>query len=461
MFVTVIFVAAARLSLADRHARTTAMTRGSLCAALAAALLLSTAAAHAASDDWWSLHGQATLVWQFQPQFHAPFTGPNSLKPDADGRETFDATLYAGARLWQGGEVYADGEIDQGFGLSDTLGAAGFPSGEAYKVGKDAPYFRLQRLFFRQTFDLGGDSVDVADGPNQVAGSHSADTLVLTGGKLSVGDVFDANSLAHDPRADFLNWSLIDTGTFDYAADAWGYTYGMTAEWNQDWWTLRAGLFDLSRVPNTTQLVRGFGQYELVTEGEARYKLFGEDGSVKLLGFLNRGRMGSYADAVALGAATHTTPDTSMVRKPNDRAGFAMNATQGLTDDLSVFLRAGLNDGSQEAFEFTEINRTEALGLALKGTAWGRSDDVVGLAGVDNGMSHAASAYFKAGGLGILIGDGALPHYADEAILETYYDAAVTKWLNVSLDYQFIDHPAYDAVRGPVSVFGLRLHAAY
>jgi high affinity Mn2+ porin len=425
---------------------------------LLAALLLATAAR--AADDW-SLHGQATLVWQFQPQFHAAFTGPNSLKPDANGRETFDATLYAGLRVWDGGEIYVNPEIDQGFGLSDTLGVAGFPSGEAYKVGKDAPYVRLQRLFFRQTFDLGGDTIDVADAPNQVAGSHTADTLVLTGGKLSAGDVFDANSLAHDPRGDFLNWSLIDTGTFDYAADAWGYTYGMTAEWTQGWWTLRAGLFDLSRVPNTTQLVRGFGQYEVVTEGEARTKVFGHDGSVKLLGFLNRGRMGSYNDAVALGMATHTTPDMALVRKPSDRAGFAMNAVQGLTDNLSAFLRAGLNDGSKEAFEFTEINRTMALGLALKGTDWGRPDDTVAIAGVDNGLSKSARAYFAAGGLGILIGDGGLVHSGDEAILESYYSAAATKWLSVSLDYQFIDHPAYNADRGPVSVLGLRLHAAY
>ncbi|HWD29204.1 MAG TPA: carbohydrate porin [Rhizomicrobium sp.] len=431
------------------------MTRG---LALLTALLLSTAA-HA--DDAWSIHVQSTLVWQLQPEFHATFTGANSLKTDANGRETIDATLFAGRRLWDGGEVYANLEIDQGFGLSDTLGAAGFPSGEAYKVGANEPYIRLQRLFFRQTFDLGGDNVDVADAQNQVAGSHTANTLVLTGGKFSVGDVFDANSLAHDPRGDFLNWSLIDTGTFDYAADAWGYTYGATAEWTQDWWTLRAGLFDLSRVPNTTQLVRGLGQYEIDAEGEARYKLFGQDGTVKLLGFLNRGRMASYNDAVALGAATHATPDVSLVRKPSDRAGFALNAEQGLTDDLSAFMRAGLNDGSKEAFEFTEINRTVALGLSLKGADWGRPDDTVAIAGVDNGISHAASAYLRAGGLGILIGDGALPRYGDEAILETYYSAAATKWLTVSLDYQFIDHPGYDAVRGPASVFGLRLHAAY
>ncbi|MEI9990632.1 MAG: carbohydrate porin [Rhizomicrobium sp.] len=430
----------------------------------AASCLALLAAAPALADDavpeTWSLHGQATFVWQFQPAFRSPFQGANSLNPVANGRETFDLTLFAGARLWDGGEAYVNPEIDQGFGLSNTLGAAGFPSGEAYKVGKAAPYFRLQRLFFRQTFDLGGDSQAVAPGANQLGGARGADNLVLTAGKFSVTDIFDTNSLAHDPKSDFLNWSLIDTGAFDYAADAWGYSYGFAAEWTQDWWTLRAGLFDLSRVPNTTQLVRGFGQYEAMSELEIRQTLFGPPGTVKLLAWVNRGRMGSYRDAVALGLATHSAPDTALVRRPADRGGFVLNVEQQIDGNWSAFLRFGFDDGSTEAFEFTEINRTVALGLALKGGAWGRADDTVGLAGVDNTLSRSAQDYFAAGGLGILIGDGALPRYRDEFVLEAYYSAAATDWLSLSLDYQWIANPAYNAERGPISVFGLRLHAA-
>ncbi len=186
----------------------------------------------------------------------------------------------------------------------------------------------------------------------------------------------------------------------------------------------------------------------------------GPPGIVKLLAWVNRGRMGSYKDAVALGLATHSVPDTALVRRPADRAGFVLNAEQPLGGDWSSFLRFGFNDGSEEAFEFTEINRTVALGLSLKGGAWGRPDDTVGLAGVDNAISDAARDYFAAGGLGILIGDGALPRYGDEHIVEAYYSAAATNWLAVSLDYQWIANPAYNPERGPVSVLGLRLHAA-
>ncbi len=433
---------------------------------LAGAALASLCIAGARAEDaektapeTWSLHAQFTFVDQYHPAFRSPYRGADSLDPGSRGNETIDATLFAGVRLWGGGEAYANPEIDQGFGLSNTLGVAGFPSGEAYKVGKSAPYFRLQRLFFRQSFDLGGDAQTVDAGANQLAGSHSADNLVITGGKISVTDIFDTNAYAHDPKSDFLNWSLIDAGAFDYAADAWGYSYGITAEWTQGRWTLRTGLFDLSQVPNSTALETDFSQFEMVLEGEERHTLLGAPGKLKLLGFLNRGRMGDYRDAVALGQATGRAPDTALVRRYASRPGGSVNLEQQISDDLGLFARASLNDGSKEAYEFTEINRSLALGLSLKGSDWGRAHDTVGFAGVANGLSDSARRYFAAGGMGILIGDGRLPHYGSERILEAYYNAALTEGLGLSADYQFIADPAYNGDRGPVSVLAVRLHA--
>jgi high affinity Mn2+ porin len=415
--------------------------------------------AHGDTPETWSVHGQLTFVEQYHPAYRAPYSGPNSLGSQSVGRETFDATLYAGVRLWDGGEAYINPEIDQGFGLSNTLGVAGFVSGEAYKVGKADPYFRLQRLFFRQTFDLGGKTEKVDPDADQLGGTRTADNLVFTAGKFSVTDVFDTNAYAHDPKSDFLNWALIDSGAFDYAADAWGYSYGAAAEWTQDWWTFRAGLFDLSRFPNSTKLVRGFGEFELDGEFEDRYTLWGAPGKLKLLAFLNRGRMGSYADALRLAEATDTIPDTALVRRYASKPGFALNLEQQVNESLGAFARLSANDGSEEAYEFTEINRSLAAGLSLKGAGWRRPKDTIGAAFVVDALSGRARDYFAAGGLGILIGDGRLPHYGHEQILETYYNAAVTDWLGVSADYQFVANPAYNRDRGPVSVLGLRLHA--
>jgi high affinity Mn2+ porin len=423
--------------------------------------LVAPVAANAGADADWAVHGQATFVEQYHPAFHSLYGGLNSLAPQNVGDETFDATLFLGIRPWTGGEIWADPEVDQGFGLSDTLGVAGFPSGEAYKVGKATPYVRLQRLFFRQTFDLGGE-IQTTDGDaNQFAGAHTADKLVLTAGKISVTDIFDTDSYAHDPKADFLNWSVIDAGAFDYAADAWGYSYGAAAEWTKDSWTLRGGLFDLSRVPNSTELQRAFGQFEAVAEVESRYSLGGVSGKAKLLGFINRARMGSYSDAVRLAEMTGTEPATALVRRYTSRPGAALNLEQELTHTLGMFARISINDGSKEAYEFTEINRSGSLGLSLKGADWARPKDTVGIAAVVNALSSSAQRYFADGGLGILIGDGKLRNYGTEDIVESYYSAHLTAWLSGTADYQFVLHPAYNRDRGPVSVLGVRLHAEF
>jgi high affinity Mn2+ porin len=413
------------------------------------------------ATDWYNLHGQSTFVYQYHPAFTAPFSGAHSLNPGGMGRETFDATLFAGIRPWQGVEFYLNPEIDQGFGLSNTLGVAGFPSGEAYKVGRRQPYYETQRAFGRFTIGLSGPEEKVDDGPNQIAGTRQANNLIITAGKLSATDIFDTNRYAHDPRGDFLNWSIVDSGAYDYAANAWGYTYGGAIEWNQNWWTLRVGYFTLSKVPNEVDLDPSFKQFELVTEVEERHTLFDHPGKVKLLFFNNRGRMANYNDAVRLAQQTGTTPDVSLVRHYSSRPGAAINAEQEFTDDLGGFLRASLNDGQKEAYEFTEINRSVVVGLALAGKRWSRPDDTFGLAGVINDISKDARNYLAAGGLGILIGDGALPKAGFEKILELYYKAAIVDGFNASVDFQHIENPAYNAVRGPVEVIGFRLHAEF
>jgi high affinity Mn2+ porin len=407
----------------------------------------------------WAIHGQITNVTQFHPAFASPYRGANSLDPGSRGDETVDLTLFLGFRPWAGGEIWADPEVDQGFGLSDTLGVAAFPSGEAYKVGAAVPYFRLQRLFFRQTIDLGGSARHDEPVANQLGGSHTADNLTITLGKISVVDIFDTNSYAHDPKKDFLNWAAIDAAAYDYAADSWGYSYGIAAEWTQDWWTLRTGLFDLSKVPNAEHLETDFSQFEIVVEGEERHTLFGHDGRVKLLGYVNRGRMGGYEDAVRLAEISGSVPSTALVRNYKSRPGAALNVEQGLTDDLGFFARLSLNDGSQEAYEFTESNRALSMGFSLKGTSWRRQEDTVGLAYMVDDLSQAARDYFGAGGLGILIGDGRLPHYGRENVAETYYSAQIKAWLSAGVDYQLVVNPAYNRDRGPISVLAARIHA--
>jgi high affinity Mn2+ porin len=409
--------------------------------------------------DNWSMHGQTTYTSQYAPPFHAPYHGTNSLDSNA-GRETWDATLYAGLKLWQGAELWVNPEIDQGFGLSNTLGIAGFTSGEAYKVGFDDPYMRVPRFFIRQTIDLGGATEKVeGDDINTFAGKQSADRLVVTVGRYSVSDLFDTVKYAHDPRADFLNWTLVDAGTFDYAADAWGYTYGATAEWYQGPWALRGGLFDLSIVPNSIELDR-FHEFQIVYELEHRHEIAGQPGSIMFDGFVTRGRMGRFDDAIVLAEETGGTPNTALVRHYASRIGFNVNFEQQVVPNVGAFGRFGWADGNYEPYEFTDVDRTASLGTQLAGKLWGRPDDTFGLAGVVNGISAPHIAYLNAGGLGILVGDGQLPHPGCEQIMETYYSFPLGK-VQATADYQFIVNPAYNRDRGPVSVLTMRLHAQF
>ncbi len=413
----------------------------------------------ALETDRFAFHGQATFLGQYDPPFRAPYAGQNSLTPN-QARETSDVTLYAGVRLWQGAEAWINPEIDQGFGLSGSVGIAGFPSGEAYKVGADFPYTRLQRAFIRQTIDLGGEVQKVDSGLNQFSGSQTSDRLVFTVGKFGVVDIFDTNKYAHDPRSDFMNWTIADTGTFDYAADAWAYTVGAAAEWYQGPWTLRAGLFDLSIAPNQTALDPTFGQFQWVGEIERRYSIWDQPGKLAVTGFLTRGRMGSFEDAIQLAALTGGPANIAAVRQYQSRGGISMNLEQQLMPNVGLFARAGWADGDKEPYEFTDVDRTIATGLSVSGKQWGRDDDTFGIAGVVNGISSVHQAFLNAGGLGILVGDGTLPHPGKEEILETYYSFPVFA-ARVTLDYQLIVNPAYNRDRGPVSVLGFRVHTQY
>ena len=257
-----------------------------------------------------------------------------------------------------------------------------------------------------------------------------------------------------------MNWSLVDAGTFDYAADAWGYTYGAAVEWYRGNWTLRGGLFDLSIVPNSTDLDPRFGQFQWVGEIEHRHQLWGLPGKVAINGFLTRGRMGSFEDAILLAQITGGPADIAAVRRYNSRGGVSVLAEQQVSSDLGVFARAGWANGNIEPYEFTDIDRTVAAGLSLKGTRWGRPDDTVGLAGIVNGISAVHQAFLNAGGLGILVGDGQLPNAGSEKIIEMYYSFPVFSW-RVTFDYQFVANPAYNRDRGPVSIIGTRLHAQF
>jgi high affinity Mn2+ porin len=411
------------------------------------------------SEDF-AVHGQFTYTEQDTGGFDAPYRGDNSLTPHT-GAETVDATLFLGARLWPGSEIWAAPEIDQGFGLDDTLGVAGFPSGEAYKIGKNQPYFRLQRLFVRQTFDLDDRREPVDPGQLQLGGTRSPDRLLLTVGKISVVDIFDNNQYAHDSKNDFLNWAAIDAGTFDYAADSWGYTVGAALEWYRGPWAARFGFFDLSDIPNSPDLEPAFHEFQYDFEVERSYSLGDHPGKLRVAAFDSRGRMGLLGEAVALAQSTDSPANVASVRSYRSRLGAYLDLEQELCAGLGLFARTGKDQGNVEPYEFTDIDRTVSAGLSLQGTRWSRAGDTLGFAAILSGISADRERYLNAGGLGILIGDGKLPNPGPEKIIETYYALSVFRYAHLTLDYQYVTNPGYNRDRGPVSIFAVRVHAQF
>ena len=365
--------------------------------------------------DRLNFHGQITFVWQGYPSIRSPYQGANSLPGSGEGRETLDATLYAGLRLWPGAELWINPEIDQGFGLAGTSGIAGFTNGEAFKFGASYPYARLQRAFVRQTIDLGGEIQGAEADISRFPESHTANRLILTLGRFAITDIFDTNKYANNPKRDFLNLSLINAGTFDYAGDAWAFTYGAAAEWYQGDWTLRGGLFDLSATPTggisptSGYLDPTFNQFQVVGEIEERHELWGQPGKLKITGFLSRGWAGDFANAIALAAVTGGPADINAVRSYTSRGGVSVNLEQQVSEDLGVFARAGWADGNVEPWDFTDIDGTVSAGASLTGKRWARPDDTVGIAGVINNIYGIHRAFFNDGGLGILVGDGMSP----------------------------------------------------
>jgi high affinity Mn2+ porin len=278
----------------------------------------------------------------------------------------------------------------------------------------------------------------------------------LTGGKLSATDFFDANDYSHDPRGQFMNWSLMDDGAFDYPADARGYTYGTVLEFISKRWAARIGSFAVATQANNLPLDRHFRRNNSeVADVELDPALKGRQGKIEFLGFINHANMGNYREALE---EMPIDPNIILTRHTDTmKYGFGLNAQQSITSDLGAFARAGWNDGKTEDWMFTEIDRTGQAGLQWVGKRWKRPKDIVGIACVFNGVSRDHHDYLAAGGHGFIVGDGHLT-YGKERILETYYAWNPAKFTTVTLDFQFVGNPGYNEDRGPVSIASLRMH---
>jgi high affinity Mn2+ porin len=372
---------------------------------------------------------------------------------------TFSVTLYAGYRLWPGTDLYFTPEIFQGHGLSNTLGMAGYPNGEAVKAAFPNLHYNTSRLYLQQTFGLGGETEKLEDGEGQVAETVDVDRITVSAGKFAASDFFDDNLYSHQSRTQFMNWALWESAAWDYPADIVGYTAGAVVEWNTKAWTLHYGIFMMPTESNGAvldkHLLDAHGQ---ILQFDRRYSMGDLTGTVRPFVYWNQARMGSYADALDLPSIADALYTTRAYRS---KVGFGVSWDQELTKELGAFVRLSWDDGRTESFAFTEVDRSAAVGLNVDGSRWGRKDDTLGLAGVVNAIVPSHQAYLAAGGTqGLILGDGAL-NYGPEEILEAYYSAHVARWLWISPDFQYAFNPGYNRDRGPIAIYALRAHVEF
>lgn len=425
-----------------------------------------------AAGETWNFHVQNTDTVQGYPAFSAKYSGRQSLPRGGETRETVSLDLMGGLHLWPGAEAHVDALMWQGFGLANTTGVDGFPSGEAYRIGTQDPNATIARLFVRQTIGLGGDQEDVADDAFNLASKRDISRLTFTLGRFAAADIFDTNTYANSPRTQFMNWSLVNNVGWDYPADTIGYDTGFTVELNQPDWTLRYGVFEVPDIQNgmtyedafltwpydpATEGHAGAGAFAMALEFERRYQIESHPGAIRFLAYVNRANMASYSKATAILQANGPGADLGAAHAYRNKYGFGLNWEQEIAKNTGLFSRLGWNDGQEQSWMFNDVDYTASLGISINGDAWHRPGDTYGLAGVLNGISKSEQHFFQAGGLGILAGDGNLD-YGWEKIIETYYNFQVLENAHVTLDYQFISDPAFNKDRGPVSVFAVRVH---
>jgi len=403
----------------------------------------------------WNFHAQNTDIVQYHPAFHADYSGPNSLAKNGETKETVSVDLMGGVRPWAGAGFYLDALTWQGFGFSQAHGIEGFPNGEAFRVGTTDPNFTLARVFLRQVIGMGGEQESVEDDALKLAGKQDVRRVTITLGKFSVKDVFDNNAYANDPRTQFMNWSLMANGAFDYAADSLGFTHGVAIELNEPQWTARYGIFQVTKVSNLmTHDWNLLKAWQMPAELEGRWSVNEHPGAARVLGYVMQAHMGSFQEA--LNSPTRPA-DIAATRAYRIKYGFGLNVEQEVVKDVGVFSRLGWNNDRTEPWEFTDVGYTGSGGVSVKGEPWHRPNDTLGAGFVANGISRIHQQFLEAGGTGILAGDGSLS-YGIEEIVETYYDFQIWNKVHGALDFQYVENPAFNRDREPVEVVGGRLH---
>jgi high affinity Mn2+ porin len=418
---------------------------------------------HFKDTRFW-LSGQVNFIFQTHPDFHAVYSGKNSLSSRYEKATSRVMTLYTGVRLNNSTEILVDIEEAGGAALSTGLGLAGNTDLDIVRNPQlsKAPY--LGRGMIHNVFALSKDKIENQRSFLSLFDELPRRRLEIRFGKFSLPDFLDQNSVGSDTHFQFNNWTLDNNGAWDYAADTRGYTVGFVADYEDRNWGFRFAEGLMPKVANGIDLVwKPWQAHAENWEFELRHGVVPKKGGViRLLAYNNHANMGIYRNAIVqFQQGLVPAPDiTSHPWHITRKYGFGVSVEQNLTRYLTAFARWGWDDGKTESFAYTEVDLTFAEGLGVNGAKWHRKQDRAGVAFVSNGIKKDHQIYLADGGLGFLLGDGRL-NYGRENILESYYTAHVWRGIYVAPGVQYIVNPGYNRDRGPVVVPTLRLHGEF
>ena len=415
-------------------------------------------------DSHFSISGQINFILQGHRRFPALYSGPNSLKNTSEHALSRALTLYTGVEVRRGTELLFNVEDLSGHGISDALGLGGFTNLDVVRNPDLGPKPYIARIMLHQTIALSRDQSEQEPTPFSISRMVPTKRLEIRIGKLSTVDFFDTNSVGSDSHLQFTNWTIVNNGAYDYAADTRGYTYGAIVEYQQPRFAARVGEMLMPKVANGINLdwnlLRAHSEN---AELEFRPSWLGSKATtIRALSYWNTADMGDYREAIAdFLRGIDAKPDITAHRHQGSlKYGFGFNFEQELPQHFQAFARAGWNEGRHESFAYTEVDNTFSFGIDVAGERWQRKLDKVGSAFAMNGLSSDHAEYLRLGGRGFLLGDGNL-RYGRENIWETYYTVHIWRGVFASAQLQFISNPGYNQDRGPVWVPGTRLHVDF
>lgn len=409
-----------------------------------------------AEDASWAVHGDLSAIDQKHGAFSsAQPDGANSLVSRAENSYSTVIGFNGGYRLGQDTEFWARLETLRGIGLSNAGGLAALSNNDMQRVMENKFVSYIAQAYVRHTVNLGGQATPVEADSMQFARVSTARNLVISAGKIDLLSIYDSNDYAQKNDTQFLNWCFMASCAYDFAADARGYTWGLNGELNWDDWSFRGAWFAMPRLPNQLEIDASILQhFGINAEVERRWKT----GALKFLIYQGRMKLTDYSRYLS-----PQTPITSLQDAPKSdqkRGGAGFNLQQTLATNVGFFARTFWDGGHYETMAFTEADSSQSAGFSFKGPLWNRELDSIGIGMVRNQINSIRQRYLAAGNLDLFIGDGYF-HYGQESVVEAYYSLGLHKNLQLTFDWQRVDNPAYNQDRGPVNIYGLRLHGEF